>query len=336
MRKFFMLAASLMLLSASAETLTVFSDVNDANILVPISIEMLETANSRCQILYHAEELTAMKNMDVKSITFYTDGMCTLQGGQLTILMGETSMRGFEDDFVDGLTVVGTTTITSQWLEGETWEIPIEFATPYHYNGGDLVFEVFTTTPGHGSATEFLGATTDYVSALIDIYNYSFMRESFMPKTTFTYEGSYNPPLPTEKTGAPVFREYTIEGIRAYFVEIQEAVPSTIYYRTKTGLDGEFTDWAVYEDVLSFTEDGWYSVEAYAVADGILPSDPVASVFLVSLDPDTGLDEMAAGKQVASVRYYNMTGQQMQQPDGLTIVVTTYTDGSTSSVKVVK
>lgn len=328
-----MLAASLMLLSASAETLTVFSDVNDANILVPISIEMLETANSPCQILYHAEELTAMKNMDVKSITFYTDGMCTLQGGQLTIPMGETSMRGFEDDFVDGLTVVGTTTITSQWLEGETWEMPIEFATPYHYNGGDLVFEVFTTTPGHGSATEFLGATTDYVSALIDIYNYSFMRESFMPKTTFTYEGNYNPPLPTEKTGAPVFHVYTIDG---YFVEIQEAVPSTIYYRTKCGQDGEFTDWTVYEDILSFTQEGWYYIEAYAVADGMLPSDPTACVFTVSFDPNSGLNEMATSKQVASVRYYNMTGQEMQQADGLTIVVTTFADGSTSAVKVVK
>lgn len=331
-----MLAAGLMMLSASAETLTVFSEVDDTNILVPISIEMLETANSRCQMLYPAEKLTAMNDMDIKSITFYTDGMCTLEGGQLTILMGETNMSEFEDDFVEGLTVVGTTTITSQWLEGETWEMPIQFTTPYHYNGGNLVFEVITTTPGHGSPTEFLGVSTDYSSALIDIYNYAFMRESFMPKTTFTYEGTLNPSEPTEKTGAPVFHEYTIDGINAYFVEIQEVVPSTIYYRIKYGQDGELSDWTVYEDVLMFTQDGWYYIEAYAVADGMLPSDPIASVFIVSLDPNSGLSEMATSKQVASVRYYNVTGQEMQQANGLTIVVTTFADGSTSAVKVVK
>jgi hypothetical protein len=45
---------------------------------------------------------------------------------------------------------------------------------------------------------------------------------------------------------------------------------------------------------------------------------------------------MATNKQVADVRYYNMTGQEIQQPNGMTIVVTTYTDGSTSTVKTVK
>ena len=45
---------------------------------------------------------------------------------------------------------------------------------------------------------------------------------------------------------------------------------------------------------------------------------------------------MNADKQVAGVRYFNLAGQEMQQAEGLTIVVTTYTDGTTSAVKVVK
>ena len=45
---------------------------------------------------------------------------------------------------------------------------------------------------------------------------------------------------------------------------------------------------------------------------------------------------MNAGKTVAGVRYFNMAGQEMPQADGMTIVVTTYTDGTTSAVKVVK
>ena len=336
MKKFFMFVAGLMMLSSSAETLTVFSEIDDTNILIPISIDMLEVANSRCQMIYPAEKLTAMKDMDIKSITFYSDGMSTLEGGLLTFSMGETTMNEFEDDFVEGLTVVGTAAVTSRWLDDYIWEMPIQFTTPYHYNGGNLVFEVFTTTPGHGSPTEFLGTSTDYISDLIDIYGIADMKERFLPRTTFTYEGGLNPGEPTGMTGAPVFKDYTIDGVDAYFVEIQEVVPSTIYYRIKSGRDGEFTDWTVYEDVLTFTQDGWYYIEAYAVADGMLPSDLIACEFTVSLDSSSGLNEMAAGEQVASVRYYNMTGQEVQQANGLTIVVTTFDDGTTSAVKVVK
>jgi len=50
----------------------------------------------------------------------------------------------------------------------------------------------------------------------------------------------------------------------------------------------------------------------------------------------TGVSEVAEGKVAAGVRYYNMAGQEMSQPVGLTIQVTTYTDGTTSAVKVIK
>ena len=50
----------------------------------------------------------------------------------------------------------------------------------------------------------------------------------------------------------------------------------------------------------------------------------------------TELEEMNASKTVAGVRYFNMAGQEMQEANGMTIVVTTYTDGTTSAVKVIK
>jgi len=50
----------------------------------------------------------------------------------------------------------------------------------------------------------------------------------------------------------------------------------------------------------------------------------------------TGVNEMVNGKTVAGVSYFNMAGQEMPQANGLTIMVTTYTDGSTSAVKVVR
>ena len=51
-----------------------------------------------------------------------------------------------------------------------------------------------------------------------------------------------------------------------------------------------------------------------------------------------GVDEMTAdtNKIVAGVRYYNIMGQEMKEANGLTIVVTTYTDGTRSAMKVIK
>ncbi len=50
----------------------------------------------------------------------------------------------------------------------------------------------------------------------------------------------------------------------------------------------------------------------------------------------TGIDEMINGKTVASQRFFNLAGQEMTEANGVTIVVTTYTDGTTSATKVMK
>ena len=51
-----------------------------------------------------------------------------------------------------------------------------------------------------------------------------------------------------------------------------------------------------------------------------------------------GIEELVNdnNKVVAGMRYYNIMGQEMSEANGLTIIVTTYTDGSSSAVKVIK
>ena len=64
--------------------------------------------------------------------------------------------------------------------------------------------------------------------------------------------------------------------------------------------------------------------------------DIYADVNLV-IDNRTAVEEINANKTVAGVAYYNLAGQQSAQPvNGVNIVVTTYTDGSTSTAKVIK
>ena len=73
-------------------------------------------------------------------------------------------------------------------------------------------------------------------------------------------------------------------------------------------------------------------VQAFYEVDGVKNGSEIAWAF----DPHSSISEMNAGKTVASVRYFNVAGQEMAQPQGMTIQVTTYTDGTTSATKVVK
>ena len=59
-------------------------------------------------------------------------------------------------------------------------------------------------------------------------------------------------------------------------------------------------------------------------------------MFMVIARGTFGLDELMDGKNIAGVRYFNIMGQEIQEADGMTIVVTTYTDGTTKAVKVMK
>ena len=87
-------------------------------------------------------------------------------------------------------------------------------------------------------------------------------------------------------------------------------------------------------------KDESYTVNLKAVAhvDGAKDGEATKSIIIPakSTEPGTGVNELVDGKAVKSVRYFNMAGQEMQEVNGVTIVVTTYTDGTTSAVKVMK
>lgn len=91
-----------------------------------------------------------------------------------------------------------------------------------------------------------------------------------------------------------------------------------VFYRTNEG------------DNPLFTQN--IGVQAFYDVDGIKNASEIAWLY----DIPSSVNDVNAGKTVASVRYYNVAGQQMAQPSGMTIQVTTYSDGTTSAVKVVK
>ena len=50
----------------------------------------------------------------------------------------------------------------------------------------------------------------------------------------------------------------------------------------------------------------------------------------------TKVNEIEEGQDVVNVRYFNFDGKEINHPEGLTIAVTTFTDGTTKTVKIMK
>ena len=74
-------------------------------------------------------------------------------------------------------------------------------------------------------------------------------------------------------------------------------------------------------------------IQVYYTINGVKNA---SKIVYLEVFPDTGVDELNADKQVADVRYFNLAGQEMAQPSGMTIQVTTFTDGTRTATKVIK
>jgi hypothetical protein len=59
--------------------------------------------------------------------------------------------------------------------------------------------------------------------------------------------------------------------------------------------------------------------------------------FNIPISNPTALNEMTAGKTIANVKFFNLAGQQTAKPaTGVTLVVTTYTDGTRTTTKLIR
>ena len=93
------------------------------------------------------------------------------------------------------------------------------------------------------------------------------------------------------------------------------------FYRTNEG-DDPFFNWRI-------------GIQVYYTVDGVRNSSDI--VYLeVYPNPYNGIEGLQTTKTVSSERYYNLAGQQVSQPTGIAIKVTTYNDGTTTTTKVVK
>ena len=350
MKKFFtFIAVAAMALASQATVLTVADPATLDEAYYsgnsPICGLYVDTYGTQVQTIYPAEMLADMAGKQITQVQFYTLNVLyekfdlgtstdatdyiNFDNAKIQLLFKEIDENGY----TEVVAVADATPVATVVPVRGDQHLTFVLDQPFTYSGKNLMVETLVIEEGSWGATYFGGMSTDPTNCGFYSIDGETGITAFMPTTSFTYEEGTTPVEPTEKTGAPTFHGYTEDGIHAYFVEILETEPSVIYYRVQYP-DGTWTEWAEYEEILSFEGDGKYRIEAYAVAEGKAQSEQIAYEFVVA--PRTGIDEMVAGKEVAGVRYFNLAGQEMQQANGLTIVVTTYTDGTTSAVKVVK
>ena len=169
--------------AAHAETLEVCSGT-ETNVNVPI-YGFYADQESDATIVYPASLLSKMNGSEIKAIKFHAKDNITLAGGTLIVKMGE----------------VNTTTPTSHFetlvqvysgrpANGST-EYVIQLDEPYTYNGGNLAIECVMSGATNSPNIYFYGLDqsqgTCYVS--YGIYGGT-VKPEFLPKATFTYEGS--------------------------------------------------------------------------------------------------------------------------------------------------
>ena len=158
-----------------------------------------------------------------------------------------------------------------------------------------------------------------------------------LPVTTIGY--NYEEAVVYDETCAAPNGQYVIIDKEKALVTITNNEPDATVHYVVT-LDGELVEEG------DFTGEVWeyiavgagdWRISCVASAPGKNDSEPGGVFFPIEPgQTPVSVDEMMAGKTISSVRYFNVAGQEMQEANGMTIVVTTYTDGTTNAVKVVK
>ena len=177
----------------SGEGLTVH-DGTATNGYVPV-YGFYADAYLKSEAVYPAAELSSMAGADINSIKYYSSNTnVSWDGTSFQVFMKEvssTTINAFAG--TDGATIVYEGALS---IDGNG-EMLVNFTTPYHYNGGNLLIGVYNTASGNYVTSNWYGEAVE--GASVQGYNYSSLssvsptQRNFLPKTTFSYSGGVAP-----------------------------------------------------------------------------------------------------------------------------------------------
>ena len=181
-----MLAVLFLPFALQAQNSWTVADGTTTHAKVPLDFYNCDGSGVRnAQMLYPASLLTDMNGSTIGSITFYHQSTSTktLTASTWYILMGTTT----EADLSEGFSTVALDTVYSGDLVVTNGVFSFELTTPYTYNGGNLIVEIYTT----GASGNWFGSSNQGCYGVDEIGStYSSMSTpnytAFLPKTTFT------------------------------------------------------------------------------------------------------------------------------------------------------
>lgn len=111
-------------------------------------------------------------------------------------------------------------------------------------------------------------------------------------------------------------------------------------YSLNSNVAPQLTDGAVYSFEALVKEVATTNAKSAPAYDATVTPSTKYVVYPLNLDADkvaTGVNDVNSAKEVKGVSYFNMMGVESAQPfDGVNIMVTTYTDGTSSAAKVLR
>lgn len=165
-------------------TLTVY-DGENINAFVPIDGYNCD-AFQKCEFVIPAAALTEMNGCTITELTWYLDTKPSKSWGNFQIYMMEVNEATISSFYG----IENATIVYDGALDASGENFVIELATPYVYNGGNLLIGL-SHPKGAYSRSSFFG--TNVEGASIQDYSYSSLdainatQRNFIPKTTFSY-----------------------------------------------------------------------------------------------------------------------------------------------------
>ena len=145
---------------------------------------------TRNQVIYPAAMLSELVGNDISAVTFYLQTppdsalTCSFRVKVGTVNVSQFTNNSFVNTNSAPISYNGTVAVAADNT------LTIHFDEPYTYNGGNMLLELFTTTPGVDPAATFYGITATNGSLYSNSPNtWNFANktlEDFIPKTTFT------------------------------------------------------------------------------------------------------------------------------------------------------
>ena len=301
----------------------------------------------------------------------YADYVINFYGGEVTLSFMEVE----QPYFTEATPMEGAKVVATLVPEAGGSELKFVLDEPYTYQGGNLLVQVEVTEAGSYGSTYFWGTASEEEDAPTPTYleNYNYAGEissastsSFLARATFTYTlgdetkyyitGGFN----GWEAENPV--ELTEEGYTFNVVENTEDVywdcfklltageedwtwiggideEGVGYFAVTEELMTSGQELTLYDDGVNFRlpGEGSYTVTLVREEGAKAALTDVKIVVAKANEPTPTAVNDINSKAVAGVKYVNIAGMESDKPfDGVNIVVTTYTDGTKSAVKVIK